>query len=212
MNTKSYSGYFITLEGSEGAGKSSNVEFINSLLKKSDKQVVLTREPGGTQLGEQIREVLLQKNSFHISDATELILMFAARAQHIQEIIKPALEAGNIVLCDRFTDSSYAYQGGGRSLGSDQIDKLVNIVHPDLTPDLTLLFDVSVETGLKRAARDKKADRFESEQIEFFNRVRQTYLEIAAAEPGRVRIIDAEKDMNSVRDQIRTILEKEQLC
>lgn len=207
-----HSGYFITLEGTEGAGKSSNLDYIAGLLQAGGKETLITREPGGTRLGEQIRDILLQQQKINISAEAELIMMFAARAQHIKEIIMPALASGKIVLCDRFTDSSYAYQGGGRKLDKTLIDQLVGLVHPQLKPGLTLLFDVAAETGLKRAGNIKQADRFESEQIEFFNRVRNTYLEIAYRDPDRVKIIDAEQELDAVRQQIKKILNGAGLC
>jgi len=143
---------------------------------------------------------------------TELLLMFAARAQHAREVIVPALHSDKVVLCDRFTDSSYAYQGGGRGIPQDTISKLAGIVHPDLKPDLTLLFDVPVATGLERARKEREADRFEKENIAFFRKVRKTYLKIAESDPARVKIINTDTDVKSVHSRIKEILRDTGLC
>jgi len=210
MNDRS--GKFITLEGIEGAGKSTHMPFISSLLQVMGKEIVMTREPGGTSLGEEIRNTLLMQKSFQISGNTELLLMFAARQQHLEEIIYPALNKGKTVLCDRFTDSSYAYQGGGRGIETDKICQLVQLVHPDLKPDLTLLFDLPVEVGLARANMRDLIDRFESETINFFQSVRNAYLKIADAEPNRVKVIDATANIKAVQNAIKTILKEQGLC
>lgn len=210
MNDRS--GKFITLEGIEGAGKSTHMSFISSLLQVIGKEIVMTREPGGTFLGEEIRNTLLMQKSFEISGNTELLLMFAARQQHLEEIIYPALNKGKTVLCDRFTDSSYAYQGGGRGIETDKICQLVQLVHPDLKPDLTLLFDLPVEVGLARANMRDLIDRFESNTINFFQSVRNAYLKIADAEPNRVKVIDATADIKAVQNAIKTILKEQGLC
>ncbi|MBM2829242.1 MAG: dTMP kinase [Gammaproteobacteria bacterium] len=210
MNDRS--GKFITLEGIEGAGKSTHMPFISSLLQVMGKEIVMTREPGGTSLGEEIRNTLLMQKSFEISGNTELLLMFAARQQHLEEIIYPALNKGKTVLCDRFTDSSYAYQGGGRGIETDKICQLVQLVHPDLKPDLTLLFDLPVEVGLARANMRDLIDRFESETINFFQSVRNAYLKIADAEPNRVKVIDATANIKAVQNAIKTILKEQGLC
>jgi thymidylate kinase len=214
MGTKknSNSTLFITLEGMEGAGKSTHMEFMAGLLTATGKEVIVTREPGGTALGDQIRNILLQQNLIPINGMTELLMMFAARAQHVQQIIKPALQQGKTVICDRFTDSSYAYQGGGRGIPANTITRLARIVHPGLRPDLTLLFDLPVETGLQRAHRGRVADRFESEPVIFFQAVRKTYLQIADSDPDRVKIINADMDVASVQSRIRQVLENEGLC
>jgi dTMP kinase len=206
------SGIFITLEGVEGAGKSTHMEYIASQLKKTGREIVITREPGGTPLGEQVRQILLLQKSMTINGMTELVLMFAARAQHIRDVIAPALHSGKIVLCDRFTDSSYAYQGGGRGIPTDTITQLAGIVHADLKPDITLLFDVPVTTGLERACKDREADRFETETFDFFQAVRKTYLNIADSDPERVKMINTDTDIGSVHSRIREILQESGLC
>lgn len=204
---------FITLEGIEGAGKSTHMDYIAGLLGSAGRKVVCTREPGGTELGNQLRNILLfRKSGLAISDRTELLLMFAARRQHLDEVIRPALKAGKVVLCDRFTDSSYAYQGGGRRIKPDIIRQLEKVVHPDLKPDLTLLFDLPVRLGLERASHRSGKDSFESEEKAFFERVRKTYLNIARAEPRRVKIIDAGKGIETVRASIMKILKNKKLC
>lgn len=205
-------GILITLEGVEGAGKSTHLAFISALLAQSDREVVSTREPGGTLLGEQIRELLLRQDACPIDRMSELLMMFAARVQHLQEVVVPALRKGKIVLCDRFIDSSYAYQGGGRGIPAQTITRLVELSDVDLTPDLTLLFDVPVATGLGRIRRQRPADRFENEQLEFFQKVRSAYLEIAAAEPDRVYVIDTDTDIASVQSRITHIMKERGLC
>lgn len=197
---------FITLEGIEGVGKSTHVEFIANVCIEHGHNTIVTREPGGTRTGEAIREILLHGKDLDIAPVTELMLMFSARAQHIEEVILPALSNGMTVICDRFTDATYAYQGGGRGIDAGKIRVLENYVQNGLTPDLTLLFDASVETGQRRAQKRSAADRFESEKIEFFKRVRQSYLQRAAEEPGRFRLIDAEQGIVEVQQQIRAVL------
>ncbi|ODB88872.1 dTMP kinase [Candidatus Thiodiazotropha endoloripes] len=200
--SNSLKGRFITVEGGEGAGKSSNLDYIRSLLSSAGKQVVFTREPGGTPLGEAIRDLLLGHQHTGMADDTELLLMFAARAEHLQQKIKPALQQGQWVLCDRFTDASYAYQGAGRGLASDRIASLEQFVQGELRPDLTLLLDLPVEQGLARAGQRSEPDRFEKQEMSFFEKVRAGYLEIAAREPHRVKIIDASKPLETVQQQI----------
>ncbi len=195
-------GQFITVEGGEGAGKSSNLAYVQSLLETAGKPVLFTREPGGTSLGESIRELLLGHKHTGMTDETELLLMFAARAEHLQRKILPALEAGIWVLCDRFTDASYAYQGAGRGIARERIAVLENFVQGDLRPDLTLLLDLPVETGMARAGSRSAPDRFEKEALSFFDKVRQGYLAIAAAEPERVKVIDAAPALDQVQQQI----------
>ncbi len=199
-------GRFITVEGGEGAGKSSNLAYIQSLLEVAGKQVLFTREPGGTPLGEAIRELLLGHKHTGMADDTELLLMFAARAEHLQQKILPALEQGIWVLCDRFTDASFAYQGAGRGLSHEKIANLERFVQGSLRPDLTLLLDLPVETGLQRAGQRSEPDRFESEQRDFFEKVRAGYLQIAAREPDRVKVVDASPALESVQSQIDTIM------
>lgn len=201
-------GKFITVEGGEGAGKSTNLDFIHQYLLQAGKNVIMTREPGGTPFGEKIRELLLDKKQTAISDDTELLMMFAARAQHLQQVILPAINAGNWVLCDRFTDASYAYQGGGRGIALDKITVLENWVQGALRPDLTLLLDLPVEEGLKRASKRSEPDRFEQEQQEFFNRVRDVYLSMAKSHPERYRIVDASRPLVEVQQQISDCLDR----
>lgn len=199
-------GKLITVEGGEGAGKSSNLAFIRDLLEQSDLEVVFTREPGGTALGEEIRDLLLGHKHTGMARDTELMLMFAARAEHLARIILPALNAGKWVLCDRFTDASYAYQGGGRGIDMSRIQALEEWVQQGLKPDLTLLLDLPIETGLDRAGQRSEPDRFELEQHAFFERVRATYLEIANRDNQRVHIIDAAVPLIQVQKQIRTVM------
>lgn len=200
------SGYFITVEGGEGVGKSSNLGFIESWLREAGKDVVMTREPGGTALGEKIRELLLDAGQNNMTVDTELLLMFAARAQHLEEVIKPALAEDRWVVCDRFTDATYAYQGGGRGVDFQRIAQLEQWAQGNLRPDLTLLLDMPVQQGLQRAGRRSTPDRFEREQQHFFERVRETYLIRARQEPGRFRVIDAAPDLEQVQQQITAVL------
>ena len=200
------SGLFITLEGPEGAGKSTNREYLAELLMQAGIEVVLTREPGGTPLAERIRELLLAPDSEIMAVDTELLLMFAARAQHLAGVIRPALARGAVVLCDRFTDATYAYQGGGRGLAYERIAILEQFVQGDLRPDLTLVFDLPVEVGLARAAARGKLDRFEQEQQSFFEAVRQTYLARAAQAPERYRILDAAQPLSQVQADLAALV------
>jgi len=206
MNGRDKSG-FITLEGIEGVGKSTHVEFIANFFQDKGFEVCVTREPGGTRLGEAVREILLHGNDLNITAPTELLLMFSARYQHIQEVILPALDSGEIVICDRFTDASYAYQGGGRGIAPSEIETMEAWVQKGLKPDLTLLFDAAVATGFERLAARGKKDRFEQEDREFFETIRQTYLDRAKNEPNRIRIVDAEQTIVDVQGQIINILE-----
>jgi dTMP kinase len=199
---------FITLEGGEGAGKSTNLEFVRQWLLRDGHDVVVTREPGGTELGERVRDILLHGRELSISAESEMLLMFAARAEHIARVIRPALDAGKIVLCDRFTDATYAYQGGGRGIPAARIATIESWVQGDLRPDLTLLFDVPVEDGRRRAGLRSEPDRFEQENNEFFARVHATYLARAASEPGRIRVIDASQSLEKVEKQIGTVLKE----
>jgi len=200
-------GKFITVEGIEGVGKTTNIGFIHKLLSDAGKDVVLTREPGGTPLGEAIRGLLLDPEYTGMDPDCELQLMFAARAEHLARVIRPAVEAGKWVLCDRFTDATYAYQGGGRGLDTDKIKALEQLVQGDFRPDLTLLLDVPVEIGLERAGNRSTPDRFEQEQVEFFERVRQAYLEMARTHDGRYRVIDASQPLEAVQRQLDAALE-----
>ncbi len=201
-------GLFITLEGGEGAGKSSNLGFIETWLRQAGKNPLMTREPGGTRAGEEIREILLHGKDLLLTAEAEMLLMFAARAEHLQQVVRPALAQGRIVVCDRFTDATYAYQGGGRGLPAERIAVIEQWVQGDLRPDLTLLFDVPVEIGLQRANRRSTPDRFERENIQFFERVRHIYLERARVEAGRIRILDASKSPAEVEQQLGQILDE----
>lgn len=198
---------FITVEGIEGAGKSTNVAFVGRLLAAAGRQVVQTREPGGTPLGEELRSLLLGHRHDGMAEDTELLLMFAARAEHLSRVIRPALAAGRWVLCDRFTDATFAYQGGGRGVARERIAALAQWVQGDLRPDLTLLFDVPAELGLRRAGQRSDPDRFERQQLPFFAAVRNAYLAIARAEPVRVKVIDASASLDEVQQQIRAVIE-----
>ncbi|KTT20526.1 thymidylate kinase [Pseudomonas oryzihabitans] len=199
-------GLFITLEGPEGAGKSTNRDYLAELLGGAGREVVLTREPGGTPLAERIREILLTPAAEPMAVDTELLLMFAARAQHLAQIVRPALARGALVLCDRFVDATYAYQGGGRGVPVERIATLEAFVLGDLQPDLTLVFDLPVEIGLARAARRGALDRFEQEQRAFFEAVRQTYLQRAQAKPERYSIIDASRPLAEVQADLRALV------
>ncbi|NOZ54951.1 MAG: dTMP kinase [Gammaproteobacteria bacterium] len=200
-------GRFITLEGIEGAGKSTAMEMIRQHLEQLGVDLIVTREPGGTPVAEKIRILLLDKSNTSIASDTELLLMFAARAQHLDELILPALEAGQWVLCDRFTDATYSYQGGGRGIDKQRIAQLEQWVQGELRPDLTLLLDLSVEQGLMRAGRRGEPDRFEQEPSLFFERIRSCYLERAKQYPERFRIIDASQPLDQVQQQINKQLD-----
>lgn len=199
-------GRFITLEGGEGVGKSTNIEFIRKFLRDKQIDVIVTREPGGTELAEKIRALLLEKGEESVTPYAELLLMFAARSQHIEHVIRPALLQGHWVLCDRFTDATYAYQGGGRQMDMQTIAWLENTIQGTLRPDLTLLLDAPIELGMQRAQGRGRLDRFESEQRNFFDRVRQTYLKRASLNPERYRVIDASLPLFDVQQQIAQAL------
>jgi dTMP kinase len=199
-------GLFITLEGPEGAGKSTNREYLAQRLRDHGLDVVLTREPGGTPLAERIRELLLTPADEPMGSDTELLLMFAARAQHLAEVIRPALKRGAVVLCDRFTDATYAYQGGGRGLSFQRIEQLETFVQGDMRPDLTLIFDLPVEIGLSRAAARGRLDRFEQEGLGFFEAVRSAYLDRARQVPQRYRVIDAGQSLPMVQRALDALL------
>ena len=192
-------GFFLTIEGVDGAGKSSHMERISTCFKAHRYDIVTTREPGGTPLAERLREILLSQN---MSLETELLLMFAARQEHINQLIKPALSAGRAVICDRFTDSSFAYQGGGRQMSHQKIQSLVDLVHPELEPDLTLLFDLPLEIARARMLRERQLDRFEQEQADFFERVRAAYLKRANDDPERFVIIDSSQPKERVAKRV----------
>jgi dTMP kinase len=198
-------GKFITLEGGEGAGKSLNLGFVRDYLTQRGARVAMTREPGGTQLGEKLRALLLGDGE--MQPETELLLVYAARAQHLAEVIRPALRRGDWVLCDRFSDATFAYQGGGRGLSVPAIKALEDWVVSDCRPDLTLLLDTPVAVGQARVRRRGAPDRFEAEETAFFERVRAVYLQRAAAEPGRVKRVDASLELSEVQRQIAACLQ-----
>ncbi len=199
-------GVFITLEGGEGAGKSTQMRRVREWLEQRGHEVITTREPGGTALSELIRDVVLHGDHPDMSAHTELLLIFAARAQHVESLIKPALEAGRTVLCDRFTDASFAYQGAGRGLPRSDIAALEQMVQGDLRPDLTLLLDLPVETGLARALERGSEDRFETQSRAFLERAREAYLQRASEFPQRYEVVDAAHNEQHVWRQIKIVL------
>jgi dTMP kinase len=198
-------GKFITLEGVEGVGKTTNQKFIEAFLASKSIEFVTTREPGGTSLAEKIREILLMPDAEKIGVDAELLLMFASRAQHLEQLILPALAEGKWVICSRFTDSTYAYQGGGRGVPESRIAALEDFVHQGFQPDVTLIFDLPVEIGLSRAHARGELDRIEQESVAFFNRVRAAYLE-RAKQSCRYHLIDASKPLPAVQSQIEAVL------
>ena len=195
-------GKLITLEGGEGVGKTTNLEMIAHYLRGQGKDIVVTREPGGTRLGEAVRLLLLDRETEPLDEMAELLLMFTARAQHLHRVIRPALRAGRWILSDRFTDASYAYQGGGRGIDRTRIQALEEWVQGSLRPDLTLLLDAPPEVGLERARRRGAPDRFESEQVAFFQKVRREYLQLAARFPERIKHVDATQPLAVVQSEI----------
>ena len=199
------SGLFITIEGIECVGKSTNAKFISDLLNKKNIKTHVTREPGGTSLGEKIRKILLFEQDDSISPLGELLLLFAAREKHINEVIKPNLEQGKWVISDRFTDASFAYQGFGRGLGFDQVNQLKQIIQNDFDPDLTFLLDAPIDV-IKSRRKLNPNDCFESEDRQFFERVRQGYLQLASVFEDRVRIIDATQPIEQVQSEIQSCL------
>ncbi len=200
-------GRFITVEGPEGAGKSTQIRSLKEFLEQRGLQVVLTREPGGTRLGERLREILLSDSQEPVNERAELLIMFAARVQHVEQLIKPALRRGHWVLSDRFTDASFAYQGGGRQMPLQTIRELAHWTLNGFSPDLTLLFDVPVEIGMQRIRARGRLDRFETEQQEFFERVRRTYLQLAQDEPQRIQCIDAAQSLAQVTRAAEAVLQ-----
>lgn len=198
-------GLFITFEGPDGCGKTTQMKLLAEYLEKKDEEVVLTREPGGKGLGEKVREILLNYDG-EVSDRCESFLFLADRAQNIDIIVNPAVKAGKIVLCDRHIDSTVAYQGYGRGLDIERINMLNNLATNGKKPDLTFVFDVDVETSMKRVGKEK--DRMESAGIDFHNRVRQGYLELAKQEPNRIKVIDATKSIEEIHDEVINILKK----
>ena len=206
INDKGNKGLFITFEGVEGAGKTTNIAYIAEKIERAGHEILLTREPGGTSLGEAIRELLISKDFPEMHQDTELLLMFAARAEHLQREIIPALKAGKWVLCDRFTDATYAYQGAGRGIDVNHIKLLENLVQGSLRPDYTFLFDLDAEIGLARAQSRGESDRFEQQHVDFFNRVRNQYLQMAKDSAERYRIVNAQHDLVIVQKQIDSLL------
>jgi dTMP kinase len=201
-------GKVITVEGSEGVGKSTNVEFLAAAIKEQGFEVICTREPGGTPIAERIRQILLEHGEEPLPDIAELLLFFASRSLHISNKIRPALEAGKWVICDRFTDASRAYQGSGRGLDMQRINLLAEWVQGDLQPDMTLLLDAPAKIGMQRAAQRGATDRLESEQISFYERVRAGYLELAESYPERYRVVDAARPLQAVQASIGKELEQ----
>ena len=206
-------GFFITFEGIEGVGKTTQVQKACDLLStKHPGNVIQTREPGGTRTGEAIRNVILQADADKIDGITEMLLIFAARRQHIRDVIEPALDAGRIILCDRFTDATFAYQGGGRGVDEKPIAQLQDMVQGTLRPDLTLLLDAPPEVGLERIKERSEPDRFEMETMKFFQRVRYKYLDLAEQYPERIHVIDATREADEVAWKIQAILKAKGLC
>jgi len=201
-------GRFISVEGPEGAGKSTQIRLLKEMLVECGFEVVLTREPGGTGLGEQLREIVLSHSQEPIDDRAELLIMFAARVQHVEQLIKPALQQGCWVLSDRFTDATFAYQGGGRQIPLQAIRQLADWTLDGFAPDLTLLLDVPVEVGMQRVRNRGKLDRFEAQQQAFFERVRKTYLQLAQAEPERIQCIDAARPLAQVTESVSMALQE----
>ncbi|MGB0712266.1 MAG: dTMP kinase [Gammaproteobacteria bacterium] len=200
-------GRFITLEGGEGAGKTTCLNQIRARLEGAGVDVVSTREPGGTELSEHLRDILLGHEYTGMADDTELLLVFAARAEHLARVIKPALDAGRWVLCDRFTDATYAYQGSGRGVSMERIAQLEHWVQGTLRPDATILLDVPVDVGLKRAGQRSEPDRFEREREEFFHRVRKGYLRRAREEPSRFSVVDAGQTLERVGSDLDAVMD-----
>lgn len=201
-------GRFISVEGIEGVGKSSNIAVLVEHIEATGHTVLTTREPGGTPLAEDIRELLLGRGDEPIPEIAELLLAFAARSLNVSNVIVPALQAGTWVVCDRFTDSSLAYQGGGRGLPMLTIEQLADWVHPDTWPDLTILLDAPVAVGLERMSGRGAPDRFEREQHDFFERVRSTYLALAEREPERFAIVDTTQDLDAVKADVVALADR----
>ncbi|HWH49102.1 MAG TPA: dTMP kinase [Burkholderiales bacterium] len=197
-------GKFVTFEGIDGAGKSTHLAWAGDFLRGRGARLVVTREPGGTMLGEELRRILLGGN-LRIDAETEALMMFTARRQHLEDVIRPALDRGDWVLCDRFTDASFAYQGGGRGVAKDKLEVLERWVHPDFQPDITLLFDVTPELGQSRVARTKSPDRFEREGVEFFGRVRNAYLARLQEWPARMIRIDGSKAIADIQTEMEKL-------
>ena len=201
-------GKFISVEGIEGVGKSTNIEVLVERIEAAGHKVLTTREPGGTPIAEDIRDILTNRGDEPVPEIAEVLLMFAARSFNVNNVIIPALEAGTWVVCDRFTDSSRAYQGGGRGIPMETIDSLADWVHGDTWPDLTLLLDAPVEIGLERAGKRSAPDRFEQERHDFFQRVRECYLQIAAREPARFVVIDTTRGIDEVKSDVAALTDQ----
>ena len=206
-------GYFITFEGPEGAGKSSQIQLLGAALTASGRDVVITREPGGTPLAEAIRNVVKgHQGAEDVHPVTELLLMEAARSQHVSQVIKPALDAGKIVLCDRFYDSTTAYQGGGRELDMETIRRMNSFAALGIVPDLTILLDLAPERGFERTGRRVETqgeyDRFELEKLDFHRRVRAVFLELARREPERIKVVDADREQSAIQRDIKEAVDE----
>ena len=200
-------GKFITLEGQDGAGKSTNLTVLQQALIDAGKDLIVTREPGGTPFGEKIRQLILSSQDDQFGDMAELLMIFAARAQHITSVIEPALAAGKWVLCDRFTDATYAYQGGGRGIDTAKIAELEQLVQGDLRPDLTVLLDLSVDVSENRAGQRSAPDRFERQKNQFKSKVRASYLSLAADNPARYKVVDAGDGLDVVKARVRQVID-----
>lgn len=198
-------GLFISIEGLDGAGKSTQMAFIKNFFEKRGLEVLLTREPGGTIIGEKIRSIILDKAYQEMADTTEALLYAASRAQHVQEVILPALQEGKVVLSDRFVDSSIAYQGGGRGLGQEAVKAINDFATQGLQPDLTIFFDIPPETSLKRIDVEK-IDRLEQEELDFHSQVYKTYLELAKKDPSRMKVVKADREIEAIRQDIEKLL------
>ena len=200
-------GKFITIEGQDGAGKTTNIDYLCERLKQERIDFIVTREPGGTEFGEALRNVLLSRDEISINPLAELLLIFAARSQHLSEVIEPSLKSGKWVICDRFTDASYAYQGGGHGVEKKVIAQIADLVQQGREPDLTILLDLDIITGESRVnARNDEKDRFEKQQSDFKGRVRQSYLELAKRNPDRIQIIDASLTLNAVKVEVNRVI------
>lgn len=200
-------GKFITFEGTEGTGKTTQIRLLQEFLQAHGIAALVTREPGGTSVGEHVRSLLLETAAIPIDPRSELLLMFAARAQHLEEVIYPALHKGTWVLCDRFTDASYAYQGGGRGIPDAEIRMVESVVQGDFRPDLTILLAATLKTAMRRVSSRGKKDRFEREPGGFFERVQKAYLRLAEKSPGRIAVIDAELEIEEVAAEIRRVIQ-----
>lgn len=206
-NDKQNYGRFITLEGSEGVGKTTSLNFVMSFLESQGHKVLVTREPGGTPIAEDIRSMLLANRVENVEPSAELLMMFAARFQHVEQVIKPALASGTWVLCDRFVDATYAYQGGGRGMAFERIAQIEDWCLNGFKPDLTILLDMPVEEGMARTRLRGKPDRFESEKMAFYEQVREAYLRRASLEPERIHLVNAAPAVEEVQKQLGQLLQ-----